>query len=461
MKRTSLLTDRNLRRSGTLLTFAILAGFAAVLLNACMTDSDAQDPEYDKYKDTPVTQATAQASLAAQAEFMADWDANVQDSVAGGAIPGMGAGAEWPAMQKSAALQKAGADVFVVDSSTAAQGYGTFIATRGSLLATTYDTAIVRWDAQARDNVSNNENVMRWSHTVVWFNGGIVERAAFTDADGDGLVTVVAGRSNRVRIDFRKNWTRLDGKEQVETAVVVAEPGPDNDFDTEGDNRLYQAEWKRTVAGAATASVVFTDEDGDGRVLDNGAVSVVRLTAWESDPPFRPRVKGVRAVVRVRKPGYGLGEEPVGFEYTDTLRNGRIGKIYLRNSDGGDVIVANDTLRLFVETRQRANNDSLRSLDVEVAFSMGANLKSKNDDVFYSLKAEAHNRLGFHRDVKFAVISNAPVPRGQEPQSGSFSLEVTYANRKSVSLEGTFTPTAFDGVYTGPAGDTASVHINR
>jgi hypothetical protein len=443
-----------------LIVLAIAAVLAAVILSACNTAPE-NDAEYDKYKDTPVTQGTAQASLTAQAAYMANWDDNTGDPVSVGEIPGMGAGAEWPAMQKPAGLDKIAAnDVFVIDSSTAAQGYATFSVTRTGILNTTYDSARVKWDAQARDNVSGNENVISWTHTVVWFNGGLTERAAFSDADGNGLVNVVAGGNNRVRIDFRKQWN-VGNKETVETAVVTAGTGPDDNFDAEADNRLFEAQWRRLVNGTLTASVVFADEDGDGRVLDNAAVSVVRLTAWEHEPAFRPKVKGVKAVLRVRKLGHGLGEEPVGFEYTDTLWNGRTSKVFLRNSDGGDEIRANDTLRVFVQTRQSASSDTLRTLDVEVALNLGSNLKSENDDVFYSLKVEAHNRLGFHKDVELAIVSSTPVPRGQEVQNGTFTLDVTYANNKSISLDGTFTPTSFDGLYTGPEGDTATVHINR
>jgi hypothetical protein len=430
----------------------------ALLLSACVNSDNGSDPEYDKYKNTPVNESTAKASLQAQSASMAAWDGMMENPVSVSDVPGTGSGAEWMMVQKAAGPAKVSAgDDLVIDSSTAAQGYATFSITRAGLLSTTYDTAVVKWDAQARDGISGNENVMSWSHTVAWVNG-TRERAAFTDADGDGLVNVVPGGQNRVRIDYRKEW---NGGSPVETAVVVAAAGPDGSFDGEADNRLYQAEWERRIGGKLAASAQFTDEDGDGLVLDNADTSVIRLTAWESMPTLRPLVKGVRAVVRVRKLGYGKGEEPVGFEYTDTLRDGRNRHVYLRNSAGGDVILANDTLRLFAETRQKDGNDSLRSLDVKLAFGAGADLKSQDDDVFYSLRVEAHNRLGFQRDMTFEVVSATPVPRGQAPQSGTFRFDATYANRKSVSVVGTFTPTAFQGTYTGPKGDTASFYVAR
>jgi hypothetical protein len=436
------------------------AALACALFAGCMNGADKEDdPEYEKYKDAEVNQETARASFAAEAAVMQDWDASMDLPISNVDFPGT-ADSGWMAMPKVSSLRKAAADEVTIDSSTRAAGYITISVRRPGFLHTTYDTAVVKWDALAQDNIEDNENILRWSHTVAWV-GGNTDRVALTDADGDGFVNVVAGRDNRVRAEFTQRSTRLDSKQQVESAVVVTGPGADNDFDTEGDNRFYQAAWSRTVNGVLTASAVFADEDGDGKVLDNAAVSVVRLSAWESEPPFRPRVKSVGAVIRIRKLGFGLGDELVGFRYADTLKSGRTHTVYIRNSDGGEDVRANDTLRVFLETRQKDRSDSLRSLDVQLALNLGSSLKSDHDDAFYSLKAEAHNRLGFHRDVRFEIVSSAPVPKGQEPQNGTFLFEVTYANLKRISLEGTFTPTAFHGVYTGPTGDTARVHIAR
>ena len=102
------------------------------------------------------------------------------------------------------------------------------------------------------------------------------------------------------------------------------------------------------------------------------------------------------------------------------------------------MILASDTLRIFVEKREKDRRDSLRSLDVELAFNPGADIKGDSDDVFYSLRVEAHNRRGFLRDAVLEVVSGAPVPRGQQPQSGTFRFAATYANRKSVSVAGTY-----------------------
>jgi len=435
---------------------------ASLVVSGCMTDNNKTDGEYDKYKNTEVNQTTAQASLSAQMDYMQNWDDATQNPVSEADIPGTGGSADWPTMQKASAMSKTAADdPMVVDSSTKSQGYITLSVRRPMLLQTTYDTAVVKWDAKAQDSVKGNENVIRWSHTVVYAIGGSVDRAAYTDDDGDGIVNVVAGRENRIRIEFTKSSTRTDGRHQVETAVVIASPGTDNNFDTEADNRLYQADWNRKADGALLAMVTFTDDDGDGVVLDNAKASVVKMTAWESAPPLRPRVQSVGAVVRVRKLGFGLGEEPVGFTYNDTLKNGRTDKVYVKNSTGGEDIRANDTLRVFFETQQRNGDDSLRSAKVEIALNLGSNLKSDADDVFYSLNAESHNRLGFERDVKLAVVSSMPVPRGQQPKNGTFSFDVTYANLKTISVVGTFTPASLDGVYTGPDGATAVFHLNR
>jgi hypothetical protein len=423
----------------------------ALILGACMTGNDRNDTASGT-----IDPKTMGQSLAANFSSLGNWQETIANPAAGLAIPsGGGPGAPTPsAMSKRSALAKSGARADdcpnpSVDTSTKDDGYVTYTCT----VEDTTATAKVRWDAQAQDSIDGNENIISWSAQVTTAGG--YNRVEFTDEDGDGLVNVT-DESNKVRAVF----TMVDGL-TTEAGEAVVGPGPDLDFDVEDDNLTYAANWNRKLAGVLKASASFPDDDGDGIVVDNAAVSPVKVLLDEYEPSDRPLVYRVSVVARIEALGFGKGDEPVSLHITETLKTGRVNELYFRNSQGGEEFRANDTMHAFFETRVTASSDTLKSAKLEIVFNPGADLKTDADDLLYAVHIESHKRFGWERDAEFHFLPSEPVPHGQEAKAGSFSGKVTYANGKSATLEGSFTETLFTATFTGPEGNSVTVTYNK
>ena len=275
---------------------ALAAVFTLFTLNACITSSDKITGTVD-----PATMGT---SLSGGESFMSNWAAEVSSPV--DSLP-----SSTPTTSMTVVLAKASAlgkvmatagNTVTVDSTTKDAGYVTVAVTIPGIFGAqiTYDTAVVKYDAFYKDNIQNNENIMRFSQTVVWqLNSvptGASDRIEFSDADGDTLLNVVTGRSNRVKVVFTHTDIVLL-KKLVKTGTIVVGPGADNNFSTGADNVVYQANWSRTWA-SRTDSVYFKNRLGTGEITANdtmhlfiqtsSAISTDTLSSLIVDIAFNP-----------------------------------------------------------------------------------------------------------------------------------------------------------------------------
>ncbi len=444
------------------LSLRLAAAALACIFGACMTDNNNND--------TPavtgaIDPAALGQSLNAGAAYLGAWQQTSANPAAAvslptAALPTPSAG---NALAKPAALGKpaaVGDTVTYTDTSTIPAGYVTVCITKKNqptLLQTTYDTIVVRWDAQAQDTIAGNENILRLSETVT---GPLATfRTEVRDADGDGLVNYVPGRPNRVEIKLTSEQSVL-GQDVIEAADLAVDPGPDGNYDSlhQADNLIDKAAWSRTVNGQVQATAEFLDADGDGVVVNNDGVSIVTVKYWQLKPA--PGVDSESATARVLAPGYAQPTVPITFTYTQYLSNGRINQAYVRNSQGGDSLIADDTTHLFLTTQVSNQNDTLQAAQVEVVFNPGSDLNSDSDNVFYGLNVTTQKRLGWERAAEFHFTSATPVPFGQNPTAGNFSAAATYANGQTATLAGSFSPSGYQATYTDPNGNTVNVTYN-
>ena len=239
------------------LILAVLA-VASLFFTSCKLNDDTESKAVDP--------AAMGATLNTGAVLMANWGTSVSGST--DSVPSQGT-TMTVTLSKTSALGKlavAAGNTVTVDSTNRALGYVTIAVTIPGAFGfqITYDTAKVKYDAQFKDNIKDNENVIEFSQTVVYQNPstsvptGAVDRAAYTDVDGDGIVSPpVAGRTNKVKAVFTHSDKFL-GQPLLATGTIIVGPGADNNYNTGGDNIVYQAIWDRTWGGTPKASISKT-----------------------------------------------------------------------------------------------------------------------------------------------------------------------------------------------------------
>ncbi len=418
-------------------------------LSACL-NSPVEEEDFSKSK---VTHEVAGQTLAASFSTAGDWnqtaanpvDASVMQSVFGST----------QGLSKRAALAKIariGGDDMVITVDTAA-GLAHITHSYETFGVKIVDKADAKWDDKAKDTVKDNENIVSFSQVKTYLLGK-VETAVFADADGDGLVNA-ANKDSKVKILFVKKELGF-----TETATIIVGCGPDADFDGEDDNLIYQAEWNRKQGSTLKAQAAYLDGDSDGVVVNNADTSVVRVTFSEQEPLLRPRVASVNAHAKVRLFGKDKGDEPMSFGYTETLKNGRVNSVTMKNRQGGEDLIANDTMTVLLQTTVASASDTLKSLSIEFVMNPGTDLKSEDDNLLYALHIRSEKKKGFERKAEFHFWADPAVRHGEQPKAGRFEGEATYANGQTASLKGDFSPTGFHAEYSGPNGESASVMFN-
>jgi hypothetical protein len=425
---------------------------SALFLGACMTNDTAKE----EYMDGTVDARTAGHSLAGSFSSAGDWNSTTAAPAAPLASLSASLGGT---LKKSAALPKMsalGVDV-KLDFDDTGKGIVTYYATTTGLFDTTSDTAVAKWDDKAKDDIKDNENVISLRHVVRHF-GGKTESAVFVTAEGDadGIITPVPNTVNKVSVTF----TGVVGG-VTEQAVVVAGPGADYNWDKDSDNVVYSGHWTRTRNGTLIAEATFEDGDGDGIVTDNSQDCIVKAHFWEMSPKDKPFVKKADASITLKILANKAGNEPITFAYTEEMKSGRVNTVSLKNTKGGSDIIKNDTMWVKLETTVASDDDTLKHAEIVFVMNPGSDLTTDTDDMLYAIHVKTHKQHGFERDAEFNFVSDEAIPHGQQPVSGSFDGNVSYANGKSASLEGTFSPTKFSAKYTGPEGNSVTVEYTK
>lgn len=438
------------------LTGLLFSG-SALFLGACVTSNEETNIIDPAFKDAKVDARVAGQSLTGSFEQGKSWNNTI---TAPTTLENLNtASTQVVTLHKQAALAKFAANPtngeLQFDTSTTALGYVTVFTHSKLLLTTIEDSAKVKWDDQAKDTIKDNEHIISWKRVQTNISGK-TEVTEITDADGDGFVNAVPGKNSKVKIVFVVTENGI-----ISNTIVVATAGKDDNFDKDSDNTVTEASWTKTKSGTVIAQGAYTDGDADGIVMDNSKTNIVIAKYFEMNPTNRPFVKKVSFVAKVRILTNKTGDEPVSFSYEEEMKSGRINSATIKNRAGGDEIVKNDTMTVHLETLVVSADDTLKSATLDFVMNPGSDLKSDTDDVCYSVHITTEKKFGLERSSDFTFISDSPVPHGQEPKAGSFSGHATYANGKSASLKGSFSPTSFKAEYTGPEGGTATVEYNK
>lgn len=316
----------------------------------------------------------------------------------------------------------------------------------------TKDTLSICLDAKAADSIQGNETVLHGKSVTVYANGR-VESTDISDADGDGILNPVAGGNSRAAL-----IATATEKGVTERTVMAVGPGPDGDFSTEADNRVYALEWSRTQGSDTLASARYADADSDGVVVDNGKASVVDLDLFEKGPTDdHPEALWTRASLRlvVRYRQDSKEARRMRFEMED--KDHRMSVAEVLALGGGADFDMRDTVIAHFSTMGTAASDSLDTLDVRLTMSLGTDFDSKADDSVYAIRAATTQKRGDEARAEFAFTSAKAIPSGAAPEDGTVSMSIAYRDGTSLTVDGALKAKALDVTLTDREGKRAHV----
>ncbi len=437
--------------------WAALLG-ASLFLGACVNDPEGGSAPVDpKFAKTKITSQVAGQTLLGSFQQSSEWNSTVTAPSGLEALSGVSAG--MGSLKHAASLAKIAGDIDVgggvmANLDDTGKGFATLYHKYFGPFSWIEDTAVVKWDEVARDTTIKDKNILSFKRVTAYLTGK-KESAAFADADGNGLVNAVAGIDNKVKLTIT-----VEENGVTEKTVLIVGAGKDANFDKEEDNTVLEANWTRTKSGVVIGTGAFRDADNDGVVTDNSKDCIVLAEYSDIEPKDRPLIARVDFKAKIRVFANKAGDEPVSFSYTETTKGHRTNVVTIKNREGGDEIIKGDTMTVHLETTVSLSTDTLKHATLDFVMNPGQNLKSDSDDVCYAIHITSEKQFGFERSASFNFVSATPIPHGQAPTAGTFDGEATYANGKSITLKGSFSPDGFSVTFTGPDG-TAKIEYNK
>lgn len=316
----------------------------------------------------------------------------------------------------------------------------------------TVDTLIMCVDALFLDSIKGNEHIVRGKSVTRDTVTGRVETGEFADGDGDGFLNPIPGGAAKARVQF----TVIDMGVTEKTTLVIGD-GPDDDFDTEPDNLIYEMSWSRTRGADTLGSAAFQDADSDGVAIDNGKPSLVDLRWFNVGPTDDdPTAKWSRIRMRTMAVYGKKGSDPRRFAIESEAGNGRLNSAVILNLKGGEDFDARDTVIARFRAVGTAPTDSVDTLETEIRIKVG-DFDDKRDDTTYAIRARAKKKLGEETLAMFDFQSDRPIPHGKEPQVGRLTMRVEYSDATALDVTGRITEATVD--LTATLRDGKRIHV--
>lgn len=304
----------------------------------------------------------------------------------------------------------------------------------------TVDTIIICVDANYLDTIKGNENIVRGKSVTLDTVSGRVEVGEFSDGDGDGIVNPIPGGQSKRLIQM----LIIDKGVTDRTRIMIGD-GPDDIFETEKDNYIYELSWSRTTATDTLGSASFADADSDGIAVDNGRPSLVDI-AWYSKGPTADNKDVVWSRLTMRAVVvYGTEKKDVkGFSIETETKDGRLQSAVLFNLKGGRDFNLGDTLRARFRSVATSPADSLDTMETVILMTAGTDFDAKTDDSTYALNVRSLKKIGEERLAVFDFRSAKPIPSGKDPEIGALTMRVEYVDGTAMEVSGEITDKTVD-----------------
>jgi hypothetical protein len=321
-----------------------------------------------------------------------------------------------------------------------------------NLIFSSFDTLVVKWDSIAKDTTIHDKNIVSASGAKILV-GAVTQRYAVSDLDGDGIVSGQPQYNGTARFTYS-----AAAGNTVENLVMDVSAGPDDNFNTDADNRIIALSWNRTARGAVMATATFTDADSDDVLIDKSksAPSAVDVVVWERSPIAKPFVDSTTLSFRILTNGKdSASDQIIRLGGVEQRKSGMTMTISAINSHGRQDIMPYDTAIVTIAgtaATQIGWKDS-----TTLVFDVQSGLKNAVDHALYELHMRKEHQDGLIVSKTFDFTTTQPVKSGQKPQSGHVTVSVTHSSGKTASLVADFNQNGFSGTWTGPDGKTVSV----
>jgi hypothetical protein len=303
----------------------------------------------------------------------------------------------------------------------------------------TVDTLSVCMDSLWLDPIKGNEHIVRGKSVTRDTATGRLEIGEFTDADGDGFLNPNPGGASKVRLLFI-----VTDKGVTERTEMVVGFGPDNDLATEADNLIHLLQWSKTQGADTLGAAAYADADSDGVVIDNAKPSLVDVT-WYAQGPTEDDETARWSRFRMRTWAvYGVkSNRPVRFSAESESGDGRLNTAVILAADGDETFDLADTVVARFQAVGTAPADSVDTLRTTLRIKLG-DFDAKADDTTYALRVMARKKLGEEVRADFDFVSDKPIPHGREPEVGTLTMRVEYADATFLDVAGKITETTVD-----------------
>lgn len=276
-----------------------------------------------------------------------------------------------------------------------------------------------------------------------------VERFAFEDADGDGVLSPLGPRS-RVRARFVVE--RPAGVS--EHRVVTLAAGADGSFETVSDNLIFSVETIRLAGADTLAHVVFVPVAGDSVVRDpqRGFTS--------ADVRRLHQAEGVRMTqeARVRMHADPARNRVVRFRQTVTDAAGTTGTIALGRDSLPD-FAAGDTGTVRVTFVASDPSAPLVASTAVYQVALADSVQGHAGNRLLGLRREKTYRSGPEETRQFHYVGAAPARAGEALAEGGLAIRVDLRAGGWVAFEGQWSAAGLEGIWT-TGSDSGSVRFD-
>ncbi len=360
----------------------------------------------------------------------------------------------FPLGKKSALGKSAAAEEEIsIDSNNIEEGYAIVVMKTATAAYEKTDSIWVVWDEFAQDEIEDNENIQKF-YSGTFYAAGKSEEMWISDADGDGIANGQSQYAKKVELTF-SNRSILG---VVEKSTMTVDAGPDANFDSEEDNKIISMEWEKSLEGETLAYAHFSDEDGDGMLVDKSFAtnSVVKVEMYESSNPLKPLVDWSKLNLTVEMSAENEEGELISISGEEKFKNGIHNKIVALSNDGKENIKEAQIVIVKLTSDNPIEQDSSLHSEAVFVIDVGAGFSNESDNSVLEIHLERERKFGLIKSEEFHFVSQDPVMEGEEPTSGTIEILVNFKDGKSASLVGSFEEGHVEGTLTGPEGNTVS-----
>jgi hypothetical protein len=315
------------------------------------------------------------------------------------------------------------------------------------------DTFVVLCDEAFRDNVKNNEHLYLLKGASVNRQTLLRSSYLFVDSDGDSVVNNRNGRPNSVFASI-STVPPLGPTAKFEIELAA---GSDGNLDTKAGLRILRCQSLSLAQKGDTLSMARYEGYGDSAIFDAARDSqFVRVRLIDTDVLGR---RTTAEAVFLIFPADSAGNRPAYFRSVKSFNNGATATAIVRGPGSDSLFKANDTALAYVIIERPDNVVAVDTLGLRII--TGASPSDEAGNALAGLYSHKIKHSADDRETIVSLTSGQPVEQGQSIQSGTFSVQIIYADGRWIKLAGSIAPSSVTANYVDSKGNTRSLQWDR